>query len=162
MAGTDWARGVQALADALVTADENGYRAGIASFTAAGMGMQAARAHLLFGEWLRRENRRSEARAELHRAHESFTTIGAEALATRAARELAATGETVRAKAPGTADQLTAQEAQIARLAVTGRTNPEIGASLFLSPRTVEWHLRKIFTKLGITSRRELAAALQG
>ncbi|MFF5076484.1 AAA family ATPase [Actinoplanes sp. NPDC000266] len=160
VAGTDWARGVQALADALVHADESRYRASIASFTAAGMGMQVARAHLLFGEWLRRENRRSEARAELHQAHEAFTTIGAEAFATRAARELAATGETVRAKTPGTADQLTSQESQIARLAVTGRTNPEIGASLFLSPRTVEWHLRKIFTKLGITSRRELAAAL--
>ncbi|GAA0463325.1 LuxR family transcriptional regulator [Paractinoplanes deccanensis] len=158
--GTDWARGVQALADALVLADEGRFRDSIAYFSSAGMGMQMARAHLLFGEWLRREARRSEARAQLRTAHDAFTRIGAEAFAGRAARELAATGETVRAKAPGTAEQLTSQETQIARLAVTGRTNPEIGASLFLSPRTVEWHLRKIFTKLGITSRRELAAVL--
>ena len=123
--------------------------------------MLAARARLLYGEWLRRENRRGDARDHLRAAHEVFAQAGAEGFAGRAARELAATGETVRRRGAVAADALTAQEAQIARLAVAGRTNPEIGAELFLSPRTVEWHLRKVFGKLGIASRRELAAALR-
>ena len=108
-----------------------------------------ARAHLLYGEWLRRENRRRDARAELRTAHGLFTTMGIEAFAERARRELLATGDTVRKRTVQTAGELTAQEAHIARLAVGGRTNVEIGAQLFLSTRTVEWHLGKVYTKLG-------------
>ncbi|XVV17284.1 AAA family ATPase [Actinoplanes sp. CA-131856] len=163
IAGTDWARGVQAVADALAgpAGDvEERFRAGLRHFAAAGGVMHAARAHLLLGEWLRRENRRTEARAELREAYEAFTSMGAEAFADRAARELAAAGEAVRRKASDAARKLTSQEEQIVRLAVAGRTNAEIGSALFLSPRTVEWHLRKVFTKLGITSRRELTSAL--
>ena len=119
-----------------------------------------ARAHLLYGEWLRRQNRRRDARAELRTAHGLFTTMGIEAFAERARRELLATGDTVRKRTVEAASELTAQEAHIARLAVDGRTNPEIGAQLFLSARTVEWHLRKVFAKLGISSRRELGQAL--
>ena len=162
---TAWAQGAQALADALAGPPEHAearYRDSLTFFAKAGLGMQSARAHLLFGEWLRRAHRRAEARSELRQAHEAFLAMGAEAFADRSARELLATGETVRKRSvtPGTADQLTPQEAQIARLAVAGQTNAEIGASLFLSPRTVEWHLRKIFAKLSITSRRELTATL--
>jgi DNA-binding CsgD family transcriptional regulator len=115
-----------------------------------------ARAHLLYGEWLRRENRRRDARAELRTAHGLFTTMGIEAFAERARRELLATGDTVRKRTVETVSELTAQEAYIARLAVDGRTNVEIGAQLFLSTRTVEWHLSKVYTKLGVGSRREL------
>ena len=121
---------------------------------------ELARAHLLYGEWLRREGRRVDARAQLRTAHEMLAAMGAEAFAERARRELMATGETVRQRTVETVNELTAQEASIARLARDGRTNPEIGAQLFLSARTVEWHLRKVFTKLGISSRRELPAAL--
>jgi DNA-binding NarL/FixJ family response regulator len=121
---------------------------------------ELARAHLLYGEWLRRDNRRAGARAQLRTAHDQFTSIGMEAFAERARRELIATGETVRKRTAETVTTLTAQEAYIARLARDGLTNPEIGARLFLSARTVEWHLRKIFTKLGIGPRRELPAAL--
>ncbi|SNY45946.1 helix-turn-helix transcriptional regulator [Paractinoplanes atraurantiacus] len=163
IAGTDWALGVQAVADALTGPPgevEGRFRRALEHFAAAGGGMQAARTHLLLGEWLRRENRRTEARGELREAYEAFTSMGAEAFAGRAARELAAAGETVRRKASETERKLTAQEEQIVRLAMAGRTNAEIGGALFLSPRTVEWHLRKVFTKLGITSRRELASAL--
>lgn len=169
-AGTNWALGAQALADALAgsagpagsagSVEEN-YREAIERLSATRLGLQTARARLLYGEWLRRENRRADARAQLRVAHEAFTTIGAEGFAERAGRELAATGETVRRRTLGEREELTPQEAQIARLAVAGRTNPEIGAVLFLSPRTVEWHLRKVFTKLGIGSRRELASALR-
>ena len=121
---------------------------------------ELARAHLLYGEWLRRENRRVDARAQLRAAHELFVTIGMEAFAERARGELLATGERVRKRTAETRDDLTPQERQIARLARDGLSNPEIGARLFLSPRTVEWHLRKVFTKLGIRSRQELAGAL--
>ena len=123
--------------------------------------MALARAYLLYGEWLRREGRRLDARQQLRAAHDMFTTIGMEEFAERARAELAATGETARKRTVETRDDLTAQEGQIARLARDGRTNPEIGAQLFISTRTVEWHLRKVFTKLGISSRRELASALR-
>ena len=119
-----------------------------------------ARAHLLYGEWLRRENRRRDGRAELWSAHGLFTAMGIEAFAERARRELLATGETVRKRTVETVSELTAQEAHIARLAVDGRTNVEIAAQLFLSARTVEWHLGKVYTKLGVGSRRELRQAL--
>jgi DNA-binding CsgD family transcriptional regulator len=109
---------------------------------------------------LRRENRRVNARAELRAAHEQFESIGMEAFAERARGELLATGEKVRRRTVETRDDLTAQERQIAELARDGLSNPEIGARLFLSRRTVEWHLRKVFTKLGISSRKELRGAL--
>jgi DNA-binding CsgD family transcriptional regulator len=121
---------------------------------------ELARAHLLYGEWLRRENRHTDARAQLRAAYGILDVIGMEAFAERARRELLATGETIRKAAVPHPSTLTAQEAYIARLAREGRTNPEIGAQLFISVRTVEWHLRKVFTKLGIGSRRELRTAL--
>jgi DNA-binding NarL/FixJ family response regulator len=120
-----------------------------------------ARAQLLYGEWLRRESRRVDAREQLRAAHETLSRVGAEAFAERARRELLATGETVRKRTAETLYELTAQEAQVARLALDGCTNPEIGAQLFISPRTVEYHLRKVFTKLDISSRKELAGALR-
>jgi ATP/maltotriose-dependent transcriptional regulator MalT len=119
-----------------------------------------ARAHLLYGEWLRREKRRVEAREHLHAAHDMFTAIGMEAFAQRARGELLATGEKVRKRTVATRDELTAQERQIAELARDGVSNPEIAARLFLSRRTVEWHLRNVFSKLGIGSRQDLAQAL--
>lgn len=122
--------------------------------------MMLARARLLYGEWLRRENRRVDARGELTAAHEMLSRMGAGAFADRARRELEATGETVRRRTSGTRETLTPQEAQIARLAAEGLTNLEIGAQLFLSPHTIEWHLRKVFAKLGVTSRRQLSTAL--
>jgi DNA-binding CsgD family transcriptional regulator len=121
-----------------------------------------ARAHLLYGEWLRRQGRRVEAREQLRRAHGAYAAMGMEGFAERARRELATSGEKLRRRSVDTRDELTAQETQIARLAADGRTNPEIGAQLFISPRTVEWHLRKVFGKLGISSRRELRSALPG
>jgi DNA-binding CsgD family transcriptional regulator len=121
-----------------------------------------ARARLLYGEWLRRENRRVDAREQLRAAHDTFSQIGAEAFAERARGELLATGETAPRRTMQTRDVLTPQEAQIARLASDRQTNPEIGAKLFISPRTVEYHLRKVFTKLDISSRKELRSALAG
>jgi DNA-binding NarL/FixJ family response regulator len=121
--------------------------------------MELARAQLLYGEWLRRAGRRVDARRELRTAFETLTAMGAEAFAERAQRELRATGETVRKRSVETLDELTPQEAQIARLAREGRTNPEIGTALFISPRTVEYHLGKVFSKLGLRSRRELSTA---
>ena len=121
---------------------------------------ELARAHLLYGEWLRRENRRVDARAELHKAHDLSMAIGMQAFGERARIELVATGEKLRKRTVETRDDLTAHERQIAQLARDGLSNPEIGGRLFLSPRTVEWHLRKVFVKLGIGSRRELAGAL--
>jgi DNA-binding CsgD family transcriptional regulator len=164
--GTNWALGEQALADALTgpagqTEVEDRYREAIERLGADGLALPAARARLLLGEWLRRQARPSDARIPLRAAHEAFTVMGADGFAERAGRELAATGETVRKRSPGTPEEFTPQEAHIARLAAAGRTNPEIGTVLFLSPRTVEWHLRKVFTKLGISSRRELATALE-
>jgi len=121
---------------------------------------QLARGHLLYGEWLRRENRRIDAREQLRTAHEMLDAMGVEAFAERAARELRATGETARKRTPETRDELTAQEAQIARLARDGLSNPEIGTRLFISPRTVEYHLHKVFGKLDISSRNQLHRVL--
>jgi DNA-binding CsgD family transcriptional regulator len=163
VATTDWALGIQARSRALLSAGETAdrlYREAIERLGRTRLRPELARAHLLYGEWLRREHRRVDARAELRAAHEQLTAIGMEAFAERARRELAATGETVRTRTVETRDELTAQEGQIAQLARDGLSNPEIGARLFLSPRTVEWHLRKVFTKLGIRSRRQLATAL--
>jgi len=162
-AGTDWALGLAARSGALLSDGaqaEDGYREAISRLDRPQIRVELARAHLLYGEWLRRENRRADARSQLRTAHEMLDAMGLAAFAERARRELAATGETVRARTVGTANALTAQEAYIARLARDGRTNAEIGAQLFLSVRTVEWHLRKIFIKLGIGSRRELGTAL--
>jgi DNA-binding CsgD family transcriptional regulator len=161
--GTDWALGTEARSRALLSqgeAAENSYREAIERLGRTRMRPALARAHLLFGEWLRRENRRRDARAELWTAHGLFTTMGIEGFAERARRELLATGERVRNRTVETVSELTAQEAYIARLAVDGRTNVEIGTQLFLSARTVEWHLGKVYTKLGIGSRRDLRRAL--
>jgi DNA-binding CsgD family transcriptional regulator len=161
--GTDLALGIEARCRALLSegATADGlYREAIDRLGRTRLRPELARAHLLYGEWLRREGRRAEAREQLRTAHDMLAAIGMEAFAERARRELIATGETVRKRSVETVTTLTAQEAYIARLARDGLTNPEIGARLFLSARTVEWHLRKIFTKLGIGSRRELHAAL--
>jgi DNA-binding CsgD family transcriptional regulator len=122
--------------------------------------IELARAQLVYGEWLRRENRRVDARAQLRTAHEMFVSMRADGFAERARCELLATGETARKRTVDTCDELTAQERQVACRARDGYSNSEIGAELFLSPRTVEWHLRRVFTKLGISSRRQLRAAL--
>ena len=122
--------------------------------------MELARSHLLYGEWLRRESRRVDARDQLRTAYEMFTSMGTEAFADRARRELLATGETVRKRTEATRGDLTAQEAQIARLARGGLSNPEIGTRLFISSRTVQCQLSKVFTKLGITSRSQLDRVL--
>jgi DNA-binding CsgD family transcriptional regulator len=161
--GTDWAIGTEARSRALLSEGETAekcYREAIERLGRTRMRPALARAHLLFGEWLRGENRRGDARAELRTAHGLFTTMGIEAFAERARRELLATGDTVRKRTAETVSELTAQEAYIARLAVDGRTNVEIGAQLFLSTRTVEWHLSKVYSKLGVGSRRELRRAL--
>jgi DNA-binding CsgD family transcriptional regulator len=163
VARTDWALGIQARSRALMsdaTAADELYREAIDRLGRTPLRPELARAHLLYGEWLRRENRRVDARAELRVAHRQLMSIGMEAFAERARKELVATGEKVRKRTVETRDDLTAQEGQIARLARDGLSNPEIGARLFLSPRTVEWHLRKVFAKLGIRSRRELANVL--
>jgi len=161
----DWGLGILARSRALLSdgeAAEGSYREAIERLGRTQLRPDLARAHLLYGEWLRRENRRLDAREQLRLAHDQFTTIGMEAFAERARSELQATGEHVRARAPEARDDLTAQERQIAELARDGLSNPEIGARLFLSPRTVEWHLRHVFAKLAIRSRRELLNALPG
>jgi DNA-binding CsgD family transcriptional regulator len=161
--GTDWALGTEARSRALLSEGqtaENCYREAIERLGRTRMRPAEARAHLLYGEWLRREDRRRDARAELRTAYDLFTSMGIEAFAERARRELLATGDTVRKRTVQTASELTAQEAHIARLAVDGRTNAEIGAQLYLSIRTVEWHLSRVYTKLGVSSRRELRPAL--
>ncbi|HYB88728.1 MAG TPA: AAA family ATPase [Streptosporangiaceae bacterium] len=161
--GTDLALGIEARCRALLSggaAAGHLYREAIGRLGRTPLRPELARAHLLYGEWLRRENRRADARAQLQTAHDMLDAIGMEAFAGRARRELIAAGGKARRRSAETRGQLTPQEEQIARLARDGRTNPEIGAQLFLSARTVEWHLRKIFTKLGISSRRELIAEL--
>jgi len=161
--GTDFGLGIEARSRALVSEGEAAvgcYREAIDRLGRTRLRPELARAHLLYGEWLRREGRRVDARTQLRTAHEMLAAMGAEAFAERARRELLAAGETVRKRTVETTSELTAQEASIARLARDGRTNPEIGAQLFLSARTVEWHLRKVFTKLGVSSRRELHGAL--
>jgi DNA-binding CsgD family transcriptional regulator len=161
--GTDWGLGIQARCQALVsegTSAERLHREAIERLTRTRWRPDLARAHLLYGEWLRRENRRVDARVQLRAAHDQFASIGMEAFADRAGAELQATGEKVRKRTVETRDDLTAQERQIAALARQGLSNAEIAARLFLSPRTVEWHLRNVFTKLGIHSRGELSRAL--
>jgi ATP/maltotriose-dependent transcriptional regulator MalT len=151
--------GVRARARALLACDADAeplYRRAIDCFAMRGLALQRARAHLLYGEWLRRQGRRIDARCELHRALEDFVDHGYSEFADRAQREIAATCETARKRTPHSSRELTAQEAEIVRLVAEGHTNAEIGVILFLSPRTVEWHLRKVFTKLGITTRRAL------
>jgi DNA-binding CsgD family transcriptional regulator len=161
--GGPWVVGVEARSRALLSrgaAAEDLYREAVDRLSPTRLRPELARTHLVYGEWLRREGRRVDARQQLRLAHELLTSIGMEAFAERARRELIATGEKVRRRVDETRGDLTPQEEQIARLAREGLTNPEIGAQLFLSPRTVEWHLRKVFTKLGISSRSGLRTAL--
>ena len=160
---SDWALGIRARSRALVRegkAAEPLYREAIDRLSRTRLRPELARSRLLYGEWLRRANRRSDAREQLRAAHDAFVSMGADAFAERARHELLATGAKVRKRVDETRDELTPQEEHIARLARDGMTNPQIGAELYLSPRTVEWHLNKVFTKLGIRSRRELANAL--
>ena len=162
-AGSDWALGIQVRSRALLSDGESAecwYREAIDRLGRTRVRVELARAHLVYGEWLRRQNRRVDARDQLRTAHEMLTAMRIDGFAERARRELLATGETARKRTAETASQLTVQEAQIARLAGEGNTNPEIGVQLFLSPRTVEYHLHKIFRKLGVSSRRELRRAL--
>jgi DNA-binding CsgD family transcriptional regulator len=161
--GTDWVLGAEARSRALVSdgaAAENLYHEAIDRFGRTRLRVDLARVHLLYGEWLRRERRRRDARDQLGRAYEIFDSVGAAAFAERARIELRATGGHARQQSTETPDTLTAQEALIARLASEGASNPEIAAQLFISPATVAYHLRKVFTKLGISSRNQLAPAL--
>jgi DNA-binding CsgD family transcriptional regulator len=165
VATTDWGQGIYARSRALLSGGDDAegwYRQAVDRLSRTGFRPELARAHLLYGEWLRREGRRADARAQLRTAYDMCAAIGMQAFAERARRELLATGETVRTHTTGTKDQLTPQEAQIAQLARGGMSNAEIAAHLFLSARTVEWHLRKVFTKLDISSRRQLERALPG
>jgi DNA-binding CsgD family transcriptional regulator len=160
---TAWAKGTEASASALLEDGESAehlHREGIEALGQSRMAAHLARARLCYGEWLRRENRRVDARKQLHQAYDVFATMGADGFADRARRELLATGEKVR-KRQDDPDELTPQQQQIARLARDGYTNPEIGAELYISHRTVEWHLRKVYTKLGISSRQGLRRALR-
>lgn len=160
---TPWAKGTEARSRALIADGDHAealHREAIEWLGGCRMAAHLARARLTYGEWLRREGRRVDAREQLRGAHEGFAAMGADGFADRARRELLATGEKVRKRRDDTRDELTPQEEHIARLARDGRTNPEIGAELFLSPRTVEWHLRKVFTKLGISSRKGLHGVL--
>jgi DNA-binding CsgD family transcriptional regulator len=162
--GSHWARGAAARSRALVSggrAAEQEYREAIELLGRTRMATHLARARLVYGEWLRREKRRAEARDQLRSAFDALTSMGAEAFAERARRELLATGETVRKRSDDTRTDLTPQEEEIAQLAREGRTNSEIAAQLFIGRRTVEWHLRKVFAKLDISSRLELDQALR-
>jgi DNA-binding CsgD family transcriptional regulator len=162
--GTDWALGIEARSRALLNDGDTAerlYRESIDRLGRTLIRADLARAHLLYGEWLRRERRRIDARAQLRIAHDMLDTMGMDAFAERARRELEATGETARRRTLAPQDeQLTAQETQIARMARDGLSNPEIAARLFISGRTVQYHLRKVFSKLGIESRTQLNLAL--
>jgi ATP/maltotriose-dependent transcriptional regulator MalT len=167
--GTDWGLAIEARCRALASeggAAEDRYREAIDRFGRAGLRTELARSHLLYGEWLRRENRRADAREQLRTAHDLLSAIGMEGFAERARRQLQATGEAVRKRAARAAadasQELTAQEAQVARLARDGLSNPEIGARLFISAHTVQYHLGKVFTKLGISARGQLRGVLPG
>jgi DNA-binding CsgD family transcriptional regulator len=162
---TDWALGIEARVRALLSDGDDADRLYCESIEHLGrtrVRVELARGHLLYGEWLRRDGRRVDARGQLRIAHEMLDAMGVEAFAERARRELLATGESVRKRSVETSDELTAQEAQIARLARDGLSNPEIGTRLFISRRTVEYHLHKVFAKLGISSRNQLHRALAG
>jgi DNA-binding CsgD family transcriptional regulator len=161
--GTDWGLGLEARARALLSADDVAeplYVDAIERLGRSRVRAELARAHLVYGEWLRRGRRRVDARAQLRIADQMFTEMGAQAFAARAARELLATGERARKRSFETRSELTPQEAHVARLARDGLSNPEIGARLFISPRTVEYHLHKVFTKLGIGARSQLEQVL--
>jgi DNA-binding CsgD family transcriptional regulator len=163
--GTDWALGLAARSQALLVDDggaDDFYTEAIERLTRTRMAVDLARAHLLYGEWLRRERRRTDARTQLRKAHELFTDFGMDAFAERARVELEATGEHARKRTVETLGDLTPQEAQISRLAAQGHTNREIASQLFVSPSTVEYHLRKVFRKLNVTSRTQLANRLLG
>jgi ATP/maltotriose-dependent transcriptional regulator MalT len=157
---SDWALGIEARSRALVTDSEDAYREAIDRLARTRMRAELARAHLLYGEWLRRQQRRTRAREQLHLAADMMTEMGMEAFGDRAARELRATGEKVLKRRIEPLGELTPQEMQISCYARDGLSNPEIGARLFLSPRTIEWHLGNVFAKLGITSRQDLQQAL--
>jgi DNA-binding CsgD family transcriptional regulator/tetratricopeptide (TPR) repeat protein len=161
--GTDWALGIETRSRALLSdgdAAERLYCEAIEHLARTEASVELARAHLLYGEWLSQQQRRTDAREQLRTAHEMFITIGAEGFAERTRRELLTTGETTRRRSIATSSQLTAQEAQVARLARDGLSNPEIGARLFISPSTVQYHLRKVFMKLDINSRTQLHRVL--
>jgi DNA-binding CsgD family transcriptional regulator len=161
--GTNWALGIEARSRALVknsVSAEPRFHEALEHLGRTKLRAELARTRLLYGEWLRREHRRLDARAQLRAAHEQFTSMGMEAFADRARAELFATGGKARQRTVETGDELTSQERQIAQLAREGLSNPEIAARLFLSPRTVEWHLGNVFNKLKIRSRRELSSAL--
>jgi DNA-binding CsgD family transcriptional regulator len=163
--GTDWVLGVEARCRALVSdgeAAESGYREAMERLDRAGLRIDLARAQLLYGEWLRRQRRRRDARDQLGSAYEAFDSFGAGAFAERARIELRATGGAAPDRTVAARDPLTAQEALIARLASRGASNPEIAAQLFISRATVAYHLRKVFVKLGVTSRDQLARFLPG
>jgi DNA-binding CsgD family transcriptional regulator len=163
--GTDWALGIEARSRALLTDSQTAwrlYREAIDLLARSRITVHLARAHLLYGEWLRHENRRTDARKSLRTAHEMFVSMGADGFADRAARELGAAGERVHQSTMSTATQLTVRELQIARLASDGLSNPEIAAQLFVSRRTIEYHLNKIFSKLAISTRNQLHVALAG
>jgi DNA-binding CsgD family transcriptional regulator len=164
-AGTELALGIEARSKALLSdgaVAERLYREAIERLGRTRLAFELARAHLLYGEWLRRQRRRIDARDQLRLARETFTSMGAEAFAARAGRELLATGETARRRTDEARDELTAQETQIAQFARDGLSNAEIGARLFISPRTVEYHLHKVFTKLGISTREHLDRVVPG
>jgi DNA-binding CsgD family transcriptional regulator len=162
-AGAPWGLGLLARSRALLahgTDAEPLYQEAIAVLEGTRTRLDLARTRLLYGEWLRRQRRRREARGRLRTAYDMLAHMGAEAFAEHARIELHATGERPRKRSPGTADELTPQEAQIARLVSAGGTNRDIAAQLFISPATVEYHLRKAFRKLGVTSRTKLARAI--
>lgn len=165
LSGNPWARGIEVRSRAFLAdgqAAEDLYQEAISQLANSRMTVHLARAHLIYGEWLRRQNRRGDARGQLRTAHQMLTSMGADGFAERAARELRATGERAGYRTTDSAARLTARETQIARLAGDGLSNPEIAAQLFMSPRTVEYHLHKIFAKLSISSRNQLHGVLGG